>query len=161
MLAGRTLAVNGGDESLEPSDVVAISGIAEPLEDGGEPMLAVRMATGAADMAVVGVMVKALHVQEVERPEVPPGRRSVDVEPVEGNVPPGGYLAIVTHGLVPGVKVTTAAAETLHVGALLSPASSGTVQIAEEHHTGGTILGKVAGPYDPKTGTVPVFVTLD
>jgi len=161
MSATRTLVVNDGDEILEPGDVVSISGIAEPLEDGGEPMLAVRKATGAADMAVVGVMVEALHVQEVERPEARPGQKSMDVEPVEGNVPPGGCLAIVTHGLVPGVKVTTAAAETLHVGALLSPASSGTVQLAEEHHTVGTILGKVAGPYDPKTGTVPVFVTLD
>jgi hypothetical protein len=85
----------------------------------------------------------------------------MDVEPVGGRISPGGYLAIVTHGLVPRVKVTDVAAESLRVGDLLSPAESGKAQIAEVRHTAGTILGKVAGPYDPGTGAVPVFVTLD
>jgi hypothetical protein len=161
MLAGRTLAVNGGDEILEPGDVVAISGVATPLEDGGEPMLAVRKASGAGDTAVVGVAVEAMLVQEVERLEDPRGQTSVDVQPVEGNVVPGGYLAIVTNGLVPAVKVTAVEAESLGIGDLVGPAVSGRVQRAEAQNAPGTILGKVAGPYDPKTGTVPVFVTLD
>lgn len=156
--ATRTLVVNGSDETLEAGDVVAISGIAEPLENGGEPLLAVRKTSGAADMAVVGVVAEAMHVEEVERPEAPPGQRSVDVEPVGESIPPGGYLAIITHGLVPAVKVTAAAAESLRVGDLLGPAESGKAQIAGEHHAA---LGKVAGPYDPRSGTVPVFVILD
>jgi hypothetical protein len=159
--ADRTLVVNGGDEALEPGDVVAISGIAEPLMAGGEPLLAVHKASGAADTAVVGVVAEAMLVQEVERPEDPLGQKSIDVQPVEGNVLPGGYLAIVTNGLVPAVKVSGVAAESLRIGDLLSPASApGKVQRAESQYSPGTILGKVAGPYDPKTGTVPVFVIL-
>lgn len=35
-------------------------------------------------------------------------------------------------------------------------------QLVDGHsvYVEGTILGKVAGPLDPQTGTVPVFVTL-
>jgi hypothetical protein len=161
LLAGRTLAINGGDESLEPGDVVAIQGIAEPLEEGDEPMLAVRKASGVGDVAVIGVVTEAMLVQEVERPEDPPGQQSVDLAPVEGNIAPGGCLAIVTHGLVPRVKVTAAAAESLRIGALVSPAALGKVQVAEAGYEAATILGKVAGPYDPESGTVPVFITLE
>ncbi len=158
--ADRTVVVNGGDEALEPGDVVAIAGVSRPLMAGGEPLLAVRKASGAADTAVVGVVVQAVRVQEVERREDPAGQKSVDVQPVEGNIPPGGYLAIVSHGLVPAVKVSGAKAEGLRVGDLVCPAASGKAEKAETQYQAGTILGKVAGPYDPKTGTVPVFVTL-
>jgi hypothetical protein len=172
LLATRTLVVNGGDEVLEPGDVVAISGVAEPLEGGGEPMLAVRKASGAADIAVVGVVAEAMLVQKVQRPEDPPGQASVDVEPVEGNVPPGSYLSIVSHGLVPAVKVAVPPAARagyeLRVGELLGlGAVPGTVQKVQTRsedgrsvYVEGAILGKVAGPFDAQTGTVPVFVTL-
>jgi hypothetical protein len=172
MLATRSLVVNGGEEILEAGDVVAISGVAKPLQDGGEPLLAVRKARGATDIAVVGVVAEAMLVQEVQRPEDPPGQKSVDVEPVEDTIPPGGYLAIVSHGLVPAVKVgvppSAGGDYELRVGELLSlSADSGTVQKAETQsadgrplYVEGTILGKVAGPFDPQTGTVPVFVTL-
>ena len=91
---------------------------------------------------------------------------------LEGDIPPGGYLAIVSHGLAPAVKVaaspTAMATNELRVGELLSlGAVPGTVQKAQTQlvdgrsvHVDGTILGKVAGPFDPQTGTVPVFVTL-
>jgi hypothetical protein len=168
MLAGRTLVINGGDETLEPGDIVAISGVAEPLEAGSEPMLAVRKASGTTDTAVVGVVAEAMSVREVERPHDPPGQKSIDLEPVEGDVEPGGCLAIVTHGLVPAVKVGTPNAASLQVGDMVVPAATpGTIQKAETTQVNGqaalpdgTILGKVAGPYDPDAGTVPVFVTL-
>jgi hypothetical protein len=161
LLADRTVVVNGGDEPLEPGDVVAISGVAKPLMDGGEPLLAVHKANGAADTAVVGVVAQAMRVQEVERPHDPPGQKSVDVQPVKGSTRPGGYLAIVSHGLVPAVKVSASKAESLRVGDLLTPAAApGKAQKVEAQYPAGTILGKVAGPYDPETGTVPVFVTL-
>jgi hypothetical protein len=166
-LANRTLVVNGGDETLEVGDVVAIAGIAEfPKSD--EPILAVRKANGATDIAVVGVVVQAMRVQEVDLPDDEPGEKSVDVQPVEGDIPPGGYLAIVSHGLVSAVKVSVSKAESLSVGELLSLAAvPGAVQKAETQfvdgrsvYVEGTILGKVAGPFDPQSGTVPVFVTL-
>ncbi len=165
LYANRTLAVNGGDVTLEPGDIVAIAGVAQPLQTGGEPLLAVRKVSGATDTAVVGVVVQAIRVQEIERPENPPGHKSVDVQPVEGTILPGGYLAIVSHGLVSAVKVTTSTVESLRVGDLLSPSAvPGQAEIlradSQATYMAGTILGKVAGPLDPKTGTVPVFVTL-
>lgn len=165
--ADRTIVVNGSVETLEPGDIVAIAGIAAPLMEGGEPLLAVRKANGATDSAVVGVVVQAIQVQEVERAENPPGQKSLDVQPAEGNIPPEGYLAIVTHGLAPAVKVDALAAERLRIGDLLMPSTvPGWAEVCQIDEAGqaiyttGTILGKVAGPLDPETGTVPVFVIL-
>jgi hypothetical protein len=170
-LGQQTVAVNGSDETLQPGDVIAIAGIAESPEHV-EPVLAVRKASGAADIAVIGVVGQAMRVQELDPPDDEPGAQSIDVQPVEGDIPPGGYLAIVTHGLAPAVKVAASpsamAANELRVGELLTiGAVPGTVQKVEtqlaESRSGqveGAILGKVAGPYDPQTGTVPVFVTL-
>ncbi len=170
-LANRTVVVNGSDETLQSGDVVAIAGIAE-FPGSTNPVLAVRKANGATDIAVVGVVAQAMLVQEMDPLDGDPREKLVDVQPVEGDIPPGGYLAIVSHGLVPAVKVaaspTAMATNELRVGELLSPgAVPGTVQKAQTQlvdgrsvYVDGTILGKVAGPFDPQTGTVPVFVTL-
>ena len=171
LAAQQTVAVNGSDETLEPGDVVAIAGIAE-FPEHVEPTLAVRKANGATDIAVVGVVAQAMRVQEIDLPDDDPREKLVDVQPVEGAIPPGGYLAIVSHGLVPAVKVaappTAMAADELRVGEPLSLAAvHGAVQKAETQsvdgqsvYAEGTILGQVAGPFAPQTGTVPVFVTL-
>lgn len=171
MAAQQTVVVNGSDETLEPGDVVAIAGIAE-FPEHVEPILAVRKANGTTDIAVVGVVVQAMRVQEVDPLDGDPREKLVDVQPVEGDIPPEGYLAIVSHGLVPTVKVavppTARADNELRVGELLSLGTvPGTVQKAETQlvdgrpvYVQGTILGKVAGPFDPQTGTVPVFVAL-
>jgi hypothetical protein len=169
--APQTVVVNDGDETLEAGDVVAIAGIAE-FPGSTNPVLAVRKTNGAADIAVVGVVGQAMRVQEVDPLDGDPREEMVDVQPVEGDIPPGAYLAIVSHGLAPAVKVavppTARADNELRVGELLSlGAVPGTVQKAEAQlvdgrsvYAEGTILGKVAGPFDPQTGTVPVFVTL-
>lgn len=156
MQAGRTVVVNGGDEPLAPGDVVAITGVAAaPL--GTEPLLAVRKADAAHAPAVVGVVIQAMRLEMVE---VEPTMDPVpDLQPVAGDAPPGGYLAIATDGLVPAVKVE-APAGGLEIGDQLtvSPAP-GRVREAGPGSEG-TILGKVAGPVDAETGTVPVFVVL-
>ncbi len=159
--ADRTLVVNGDSESLQVGDVVSMVGVAQSPIDGGELLLSVRKAQGGADAAVVGVVVQAVEVTELELTESPPGQTSMDAQPVEGDAPPGGYLAIVSYGLVPAVRIGVADAEGLQVGDLVCPGDApGTVQIAGAQQAAGTILGKVAGPYDAETGTVPVFVTL-
>ena len=159
--ADRTLVVNGGTESLQVGDVVSMAGVAESPFDSGELLLSVRKAQGEADAAVIGVVVQAVEVAEAELAGSPPGQTFMDVQPVEGDAPPGGYLAIVSYGLVPAVRIGAADAEGLQVGDLVCPADApGTVQIAGAPQAAGTILGKVAGPYDPETGTIPVFVTL-
>jgi hypothetical protein len=156
--ADRTLVVNGSDETLEPGDVVALAGVVEsPF--GGEPLLAVRKADASHASAIVGVAVQAvrLEMKEVERG----AGETLDVQPVEGNIPPQGYLAIVTGGLAPAVRVD-APSESLEIGDLLTVSSRpGRVQKAGASvQSDGTILGKVAGPVDVETGTVPVFVVL-
>lgn len=70
---------------------------------------------------------RALRVQEVDPPDGNPKEKLVDVEPIEGDIPAGGYLAIVSYGLVPAVKVaappTAMAADELRVGEPLSASS--------------------------------------
>jgi hypothetical protein len=156
--ADRLLVVNGGDETLEPGDVVALAGVVEsPV--GGEPLLAVCKADAAHASAVVGVVMQAMRL---EMKEVEPGaRESLDIQPVEGDVPPQGYLAIVTGGLALAVKVD-APAGGLQIGDLLTVSSvAGRAQKAGAGmESAGAILGKVAGPVDAETGTVPVFIAL-
>ena len=57
--------------------------------------MAVQKATLSNRKAVVGVVVQALRV-EVEEGERGP---SLDIRLGEGEIPPEGYLTIVTHGL--------------------------------------------------------------
>ena len=155
--ADRTVVVNDSGEMLEPGDVVAIAGTVTPRQ-GGEPFLAVRRADTAHSQAVVGVVVQAMRV-ETKKLEGMDGIEFLDVQPVEGNVPPGGYLVIVTHGLVATVKAADA---NLQIGDLLTiSATPGAVcKAAPGLESSSAILGKVAGPVDTKTGTVPVFVVL-
>lgn len=153
----QTIVLNGGDEPLESGDIVAIAGIAgSPV--GGQPMLAVRKADASNSAAIIGVAVQAMRV---EAKEVEKGIKVLDVQPVEGQVPRGGYLAIVTSGLAPAVKVDRLSGG-LGVGDWLSmSATSGTARKANtEQGSNIAMLGKVAGPVDAKTGTVPVFVIL-
>jgi len=157
--ASQLVVVNGGDEALEPGDVVAIAGIVES-PDGGEPLLSVHKADEFNSKALVGVVVQAMRVEmkEIEGEE---GLTSLDVQPVEGTVSPGGYLAIVTSGLAPAVKVDVPTAS-LEIGDLITasavPGVAWKVAAGLEGHE--AILGKVAGPVDAETGTVPVFITL-
>jgi hypothetical protein len=152
----KTLAVNGGDGDLAPGDVVGIAGIIES-PGGGEYLLAVRKLDASNSAAVVGVVARAMQV-EVKEIE---GVETLDVQSMEGTVPPQGYLTIVTHGLVPAVKVE-AGGETLQIGDQLTVSTTpGSVRKAEGGmESSNTILGKVAGPVDRETGTVPVFVVL-
>lgn len=156
--ADRLLVVNGGDETLEPGDVVALAGVVEsPF--GGEPLLAVRQADAAHASAVIGVVAQAVRL---EMKEVEPGAgKTLDVQPVAGNIPPQGYLALVTGGLAPAVKVD-APAGGLEIGDLLTVSSApGKAQkVGAGVESDGAILGKVAGPMDAENGTVPVFVVL-
>ncbi len=160
-LADRTLVVNGGSESLQVGDVVSMVGVAQSPIDSGELLLSVQKAQGRADAAVIGVVVQAVEVTKLELTGSPPGQTFMDVQPVEGDAPPGGYLAIVSYGLVAAARIGAADAGVLQVGDLVcSGDAPGTVQLAGAPQAAGTILGKVAGPYDPETSTVPVFVTL-
>jgi hypothetical protein len=153
--ADRLVTVNGGEETLQPGDVVAIAGVGE-LPDGS-PVLAVRRADSSNGAAVVGVVAQAVRVEMV-----PSGRaESLDVQPADGDIAPGGYGAIVTSGLVMGVRVETAAGG-LQIGDWLTVSSTpgAATKAGPEGAASGALLGKVAGPLDTATGTVAVFVIL-
>jgi hypothetical protein len=157
--ASRTVAVNGGDEPLEPGDVVAIVGVVESPA-GGEPLLSVARAGAANRNAVVGVAVQALHA---EMREVEGVGTSWDVQPVEGAVSPGGYVAIVTSGLVAEVRVEAGTrADGMAIGDWVTassiPGAARRVDVTREGTV--AVLGKVAGPVNVENGTVPVFITL-
>lgn len=71
-------------------------------------------------------------------------------------IPPNGYLWVVTTGLTQ-VQVEGPVSP----GQLLVPSNiPGVAKAAPAAPAPGTVLGKVAGPPDPDTGLVPVFVTL-
>jgi hypothetical protein len=153
-----TIAVNGGDEALEPGDVVALAGITES-PDGGGPLLVVRKADAAHASAVIGVAVQAVRL---EMKEVEPGMvEALDVQPVEGKIPPQGHLAIATSGLVAAVKVDVPTGG-FQIGDLLAVSPvPGMVRKAEAGiGSEGAILGKAAGPVDVASSTVPVFISL-
>jgi hypothetical protein len=154
--ADRTIVVNGGDEALEAGDVVAIAGVVNS-PDGGGPLLAVRKAGGGDAAAVVGIAVQAVRVEM----HAMDGIETPDVQPVAGSAPPGGYLAMVSSGLVAAVKVDPSAGS-LQIGDLITASSvPGTARkVTAGAASEGAVLGKVAGPVDAATDTVPVFVTL-
>lgn len=155
----RTIAFNGDDVALRPGDVVALAGVVES-PDGSGPMLSVQRADAAHSAAVIGVMVQAVRAEMREMAELG-GVAILDVQPVEGDAPPGGYLAIATEGLVPAVRVDLARGD-LEIGDWLTVAAiPGVARRADPAGADeGAILGKVAGPVDPQTGTVPVFIIL-
>jgi len=136
--------------------VVAIAGTVEAPQGSGV-LLAVRKVNATNSAAVVGVVTNAMRVELKETD----GVEFLDVQPVEGSIAPQGYLTIVTHGLAPAVKVETTNLS-LKLGDLLTvSATPGSARRAESGmESAGTILGKVAGPVDATTGTVPVFVVL-
>jgi hypothetical protein len=154
--AARTVVINGGTEPLEPGDIVAIAGTAESRL-GTDRLLAVSKATPANAPAVVGVAVTSMRA-EVRAVE---GTEFLDVEPTEGSAAPGGYLAIVTSGLAPAVKVEAASAG-MKIGDWLAVSATPGAGKAVGLESGNSMpaLGKVAGPVDAKTQTVPVFVIL-
>jgi hypothetical protein len=150
------IVMNGGADTLEPGDVVAMAGVTKsPYGDG--VILVVQKADETNATALVGVVVQAM---QIEMREVD-GSESLDVQPVEGSAPPKGYLAIVSSGLVRAVKVDVSVGS-LKIGDLVTSASTpGTARkVTSAVESEGAILGKVAGAVDASTGTVPVFVTL-
>jgi hypothetical protein len=68
---------------------------------------------------------------------------------------------MVSSGLVAAVKVDPSAGS-LQIGDLITVSNvpGALCKVTPGAESGGTILGKVAGPVDATAGTVPVFVTL-
>jgi hypothetical protein len=162
-LAGAIMHVvqNGGEEALEPGDVVVFSGMAAPLEEDGPPMIQVAHATSANSTAVAGVVYRRFDAQALQaRPqaEKPEGGLPTEVTP-EGPVSAGEYLLLVVEGPVQ-VKAS-ALAGAIRPGDLVSSAlEAGHAARAMEAALPGTVLGKALESLEAGQQLTYIFVTL-
>jgi hypothetical protein len=152
---------NGGQEALEPGDVVIFDG----LLPGDPPLIQVAKATVANSTAVAGVVYSRYNLEAVtEDPEQGiPGDR--EVTPA-GPVPPGEYLLIVVQG--PAQVKASALAGAIQPGDLLSSAGPAGEAAMAAHVSiegvktavPGTVFGKALEPLDSGDKLIYVFVTL-
>ncbi len=141
------IAKNDDTSPLGKGDVVAISGVLDPLEGHNTPVFEVRRAVDAQS-AIVGV------VQARGRLGQSPDGGGAAVLPGEGVAEPGEYLLIVTQG---PIQVKAKAQSGIQVGDLVSVGDSGLVAPAmSESQT----IGRALDAVDPATGLVWVLVDL-
>jgi hypothetical protein len=162
------LAQNGGSEPLEPGDVVAFSGVAAPLEEGGPPVIQVTRATPANSAAVAGVAYRRFNIKTVTDERSPFGSDSEEPRQVtlEGPVPPGEYLLVVIQG--PALVRASKSGGAIRPGDLLSASGlDGYAAKAPEVTVEGvqvpipgTVFGKALQPLDADRDLIYVFVTL-
>ncbi len=153
----QSLVVNLGDSVIEPGDLVAMVGVASSPENG-QPMLGVAKVNATNHNAVIGVVKEAV-IDEIITLE--DGRKYIDFAPITGVVAPGDYLIIVTEGLAPAVNVGSLAFKSGHeIGDKIVIGASGALALASSE-ADGIVIGKVAGPIDTATGTIPLFINID
>lgn len=153
---------NGGQTSLETGDVVVFSGIGEPLEAGGQPVIQVVGVDSANSTAVAGVVYSRYNIETLN---AEPEEAILDYTP-EGKVAPGEYLLMVVQG--PAQVKASAVNAPLRPGDLLSSASqvgyatkaTNVTLNGVEVAIPGTILGKALESLDEGEALIYVFVTL-
>ncbi len=177
----QSVVVNSGDTAIEPGDLVAMVGVVSD-PNHGQPMLAVAKLSAGNRNAVIGVAKEAVSSSVVVFED---GGEYVDFAPAAGSIAPRGYLVMITEGLAPAVNVgglsttmsgnhAVSGADTAllgadwEIGSKMLVAAGGTMVHASSV-TGGTadrsvdgiVVGKVAGPYDPNSHTIPLFIDID
>ncbi|MCL4265666.1 MAG: hypothetical protein KJ069_20810 [Anaerolineae bacterium] len=170
-LMGATMQVmqNGGVQPLESGDVVVFSGVSEPLEAGGPPVIQVVQANEANSSAVAGVVYSRFNIEAVVSTQEhadendPPAH--LEVTP-DGPVPAGEFLLVVIQG--PALVKADGLAEAIAVGDLLT--SSGAVGYAMkatavtindvQTAVPGTVLGKALEAVNGEQKRIYVFVSL-
>jgi hypothetical protein len=159
---------NGGDAALEPGDVVAFSGMAAPLNEGGNPVIQVSRVAQANSTAVAGVVFSRYAIETLARPLDPAGGPDASIQDItpEGPAQPGEYLLIVVQG--PAQVKASAVGGPIAPGSLISSAATpgyagkaGQVQAEGVSFAApGTVLGKALESLDAGTGLITIFVTL-
>jgi hypothetical protein len=155
---------NGGEDPLEPGDVVVFAGLGSPLGTGGLPTIQVVGATAANSSAVAGVVYSRYSIEALTG-AVSPENVAEEVTP-GGPVLPGEFLLVVVQGPT-RVKVT-ALGGAIRPGDLLSSAAQAgragrATEISFEGTSApipGTVLGKALEPLDEGAKSIYVFVTL-
>ena len=152
--------LNDGAAALQPGDLAAVSGLAEPLAGSSQPILRVHRAV--AGEAVVGVV----QARGVRSQSTRNGRTLESIDRAEGDVQPGDYLFLVVYG--PAQVKADASAGAIAVGARLTAAArSGYARALQTRTLDGMAVAEAApsvgialGTLDSGTGLIPIFVTL-
>jgi hypothetical protein len=158
--AQRTLARADASSKLQPGDVVAATGVGEPLKGGSDRLALLSLATSDAP-GIVGVVASRMEWQPA------PGKETegeMILMPVEGPAHGGDIVAIVTQGVV-DVRVQSGAQITR--GARLTPFdSAGKVRPLRVESLNGMpvtegapVVGVALADSDGHD-TVPVFVSV-
>jgi len=160
------VAVVDGPASLTPGDLVAASGLADPLPDTLSPLPRVRLADAKTWPGVIGVVESLMALQPMPGKADENGGAPLELHSVPGPAKAGDYVALTVLGvahvkadatagaIVPGQRLT-AADQSGHVRALRTRMLEGMV-VTE----GAPVIGIALAPLDEDTGTIPVFVTL-
>ncbi len=157
LAATQSIVFNAGTTTIEPGDLVAMVGVVES-PDNGQAMLAVAKVDATNSNAVIGVAKEAILAAPVAFED---GVEYIDFSPVDGDVAPGSYLVIITEGLAPAVNLTSLAfLADGQIGDKISLTDSGEMALSSDE-VDGIVVGKVAGPIDEATNTVPLFINID
>ena len=172
----QSLVVNAGDAAIEPGDLVAMVGVASS-PDRGEPMLAVAKVDDSNRNAVIGVAKEAVSDKVVALED---GSEYIDFAPGIGAIAPNGYLVIITDGLalavnlaglgngtLSGADMATRSANWAIGSKIVISADGAMARLSSESDlvgsgvADGIVVGKVAGPINPNTNTIPLFIDID
>lgn len=119
--ASMLVTQNGSDETLQPGDVVAASGIGDIQTSVDEPLLRVAKADDSNSHALAGVVYRWYNPDALAE-DFDPGDEEVELVR-EGPIQGGDALLIVTHGIAP-VNVDSVDAGIIEAGDALTVGST-------------------------------------
>lgn len=151
-----------GPDPLSPGDLVAVTGVTEPISGGSTPMPLVRLADATTFNGVIGVVESRMVY------EVAPGKEAegeMSMHSAEGAAQPGEYVSLVVYGVAqmkidPNTSVTagerlTASDQAGRARPLQKQEING-MQVVE----GAPVIGIALQAPIEGQDTIPVFVTL-
>ncbi len=151
-----------GAEALSPGDLVAVSGVSEPIPGSNVPVPLVRLANADTYNGVIGVVQSRMVWQ------VAPGKEdegAMSMQSAEGAAQPGEYVSLVIYG-VADVKIDSTTQ--IAAGERLTASSMAGLARALQHQEvngmlvteGAPVIGIALSAPVPGQDTIPVFVTL-
>jgi hypothetical protein len=159
---------NAGSEPLEPGDVACFVGITTAAGADELPVVQVAKSAEAGSAAVAGVVHSRFNMNVVTGKRRSDGDQSVGAVEVTppGEIEPGDYLLLVTHGPA-RVKASALAAPIRSGDALSSAGEAGYAVSMAKLSAGaaatpqpGALLGKALEPLNSGQQMIYVFVTL-
>lgn len=151
------VSLNAGPHPLEAGDLVAVSGVDDPVV-GAIPVMRVVKATAANAAAVVGVVDQRFVVAE-ENGERLARPAALPHEAAGAAIQTDQYLSVVTLGAFMKIKVD-AAYGPIQPGDLLTPSPNPGHAMRVADPTPGTIVGKALESWDAGQGAIAVYVTM-